>query len=145
MRRMLHGIPLVSYNVFCHFVNILVSEIRKIYRHHFSVWKNHRHGNVDFFNNVKLTDLQHKLSNAQETSKGKDMFLNAVRSFMEMETLTAPLAKELIDHIDVYEAEKELFSNYTCAYNEFSSISNSDSFISGFRFGARFTYDTFVK
>ena len=53
----------------------------------------------------KITDLRHKLSNAQETSKGKDMFLNAVRSFMEMETLTAPLAKELIDHIDVYESE----------------------------------------
>ena len=43
------------------------------------------------------------------------------------------------------EEEKELFSNYVSAYNEFSSISNSDSFISGFRFGARFTYDTFVK
>ena len=41
--------------------------------------------------------------------------------------------------------EKELFLNYASAYNEFSSISNSDSFISGFRFGARFTYDTFVK
>ncbi len=53
----------------------------------------------------KISDLRHKLSNAQETSKGKDMFLNAVRSFMEMKTLTAPLAKELIDHIDVYESE----------------------------------------
>ena len=40
--------------------------------------------------------------------------------------------------------EKELFSNYVSAYNEFSSISISDGFISGFRFGARFTYDTFV-
>ncbi len=45
----------------------------------------------------------------------------------------------------LFEEEKELFSNYTCAYNEFSSISNSDSFISGFRFGERFAYDTFVK
>ncbi len=53
----------------------------------------------------KIFDLQHKLSNVQETSKGKEMFLNAVRSFMEMKTLTAPLAKELIDHIDVYESE----------------------------------------
>ena len=53
----------------------------------------------------KISELRKKLSNAQETSKGKDMFLNAVRSFMEMETLTAPLAKELIDHIDVYESE----------------------------------------
>ena len=43
------------------------------------------------------------------------------------------------------EEEKKLFSNYVSAYNEFSSISNSDSFISGFRFGARFAYDTFVK
>ncbi len=43
------------------------------------------------------------------------------------------------------EEEKDLFLNYASAYNEFSSISNSDSFISGFRFGARFTYDTFVK
>ena len=53
----------------------------------------------------KISDLRHRLSNAQETSKGKEMFLNTVRSFMEMETLTAPLAKELIDHIDVYESE----------------------------------------
>ena len=52
-----------------------------------------------------ISNLRHRLSNAQETSKGKDMFLNAVRSFMEMETLTVPLAKELIDHIDVYESE----------------------------------------
>ena len=43
------------------------------------------------------------------------------------------------------EKEKELFANYVSAHNEFSSISNSDSFISGFRLGARFAYDTFVK
>ena len=52
-----------------------------------------------------ISELKKKLSSTQETTKGKDMFLNAVRSFMEMETLTAPLAKELIDHIDVYESE----------------------------------------
>ena len=43
------------------------------------------------------------------------------------------------------EEEKALFLNYTSAYNEFSSISISDGFISGFRFGARFAYETFVK
>ena len=43
------------------------------------------------------------------------------------------------------EKEKELFTNYVLAYNEFSSIGNSDSFISGFRLGARFTYDTFIE
>ena len=42
------------------------------------------------------------------------------------------------------EKEKELFANYVSAYNEFSSIGNSDSFISGFRLGARFTYDAFI-
>ena len=42
------------------------------------------------------------------------------------------------------EKERELFVNYVSAHNEFSSISNSDSFISGFRLGARFAYDTFV-
>ena len=41
--------------------------------------------------------------------------------------------------------EKEKFANYVSTYNEFSSISISDGFISGFRFGARFAYDTFVK
>ena len=41
--------------------------------------------------------------------------------------------------------EKEKFANYVSAYNEFSSISISDGFVSGFRFGARFAYDTFVK
>ena len=43
------------------------------------------------------------------------------------------------------EEEKELFANYVSAYNEFSSISICDGFVSGFRFGARFAYDTFVK
>ena len=41
--------------------------------------------------------------------------------------------------------EKELFLNYASIYNEFSTMSNADSFISGFRLGARFIYDTFVK
>ena len=43
------------------------------------------------------------------------------------------------------EKEKELFANYVSAYNEFSSISIAVGFVSGFRFGAKFTYDTFVK
>ena len=42
------------------------------------------------------------------------------------------------------EGERELFSKYTDAYTEFSSISICDSFISGFRLGAKFAYNTFV-
>ena len=40
--------------------------------------------------------------------------------------------------------DKELFQSYVSAYVEFSTTSNADSFISGFRLGARFTYETFV-
>ena len=39
---------------------------------------------------------------------------------------------------------KDLFPNYVSTYIEFSTTSNADSFISGFRLGARFTYDTFI-
>ncbi len=42
------------------------------------------------------------------------------------------------------EKEKELFMNYTSQANEFLCVSNADSFIVGFRLGAKFTYDTFV-
>ena len=41
--------------------------------------------------------------------------------------------------------DKELFQNYVSAYIEFSTTSNADSFISGFRLGAKFTYETFIK
>lgn len=43
------------------------------------------------------------------------------------------------------EEEKKLFQNYTNSYNEFLSMSVADSFISGFRLGAKFTHDVFVK
>ena len=41
--------------------------------------------------------------------------------------------------------EKKMFQQYTNLYNEFLSISIADSFISGFRLGAKFTHDVFVK
>ncbi|MBE6747275.1 MAG: hypothetical protein E7558_07480 [Ruminococcaceae bacterium] len=43
------------------------------------------------------------------------------------------------------EKEKELFTDYVATYIKFSSTCNADSFIVGFRLGARFTYDTFVE
>lgn len=54
---------------------------------------------------VKIFNLREKVANMQTVQHSKDMFIGAVRKFMEMKTLTAPLAKELIDHIDVYESE----------------------------------------
>lgn len=41
--------------------------------------------------------------------------------------------------------DKELFQNYVSTYIEFSTTSNADSFVSGFRLGAKFTYDTFIQ
>ena len=41
--------------------------------------------------------------------------------------------------------EKDLFLKYVNAYNEFLAFSIADGFISGFRLGARFAYDTFVE
>ena len=41
--------------------------------------------------------------------------------------------------------EKELFIKYSSQSSEFLCISNADSFIAGFRLGARFTYDTFIN
>ena len=39
--------------------------------------------------------------------------------------------------------EKDLFVNYTSKYSDFLTVSIADSFISGFRLGAKFTHDTF--
>ncbi len=42
------------------------------------------------------------------------------------------------------EEEKALFMKYASQSSEFLCISNADSFIAGFRLGAKFTHDTFV-
>ena len=53
----------------------------------------------------KITDYRQRLSELGTLQQGRDSFLQAIRRFMEMGTLTAPLLQELIDHIDVYETE----------------------------------------
>ncbi len=40
--------------------------------------------------------------------------------------------------------ERDLFVTYVSTYNDFLTVSIADSFISGFRLGAKFTHDTFV-
>lgn len=53
----------------------------------------------------KIAGLRKRLANIGTMQQNKDHFIAAVRSFMKMNTLTAPLLRELIDHIDVYETE----------------------------------------
>lgn len=68
------------------------------------------------------SELKHKLKKKLSNLAGKEEQLSA--------------------HLDG--EDKELFLDYVRAYAEFLSISSSDSFISGFRLGAKFTYDTFL-
>lgn len=42
------------------------------------------------------------------------------------------------------DAENELFDTYLKQSGEFLCVSNADSFIAGFKLGAKFTYNTFV-
>ncbi len=70
--------------------------------------------------------------NSELTPKLKKKLSNLAK---KEEQLTARLTGE----------DKEMFQNYVSAYIEFSTTSNADSFISGFRLGAKFTYETFIK
>lgn len=54
---------------------------------------------------TKIFEYKERLAKISEMEQNKDDFLKAVRKFMEMESLTAPMLRELIDHIDVYEKE----------------------------------------
>ena len=54
---------------------------------------------------IKIFNLREKVANMQTVQHSKDMFIGAVKKFLDMDTITAPLIHELIDHIDVYEAE----------------------------------------
>lgn len=54
---------------------------------------------------AKNSELREKLNSIGDMRQKKDQFTYAVKKFMEMDTLTAPLLRELIDHIDVHEVE----------------------------------------
>ena len=54
---------------------------------------------------TKITALNERISNLGTMQQNKDRFLSAIRRFMEMQKLTAPLLRELIDEITVYETE----------------------------------------
>ena len=68
-------------------------------------------------------------------SESKSELKKKLNSLTEKEeSLTSRLSGE----------EKDLFVAYTNTYNDFLTVSIADSFISGFRLGAKFTLDTFV-
>ena len=77
-------------------------------------------------------NIEPQEANSELTPKLKKKLSNLAE---KEEQLTARLTGE----------DKELFQNYVSTYIEFSTTSNADSFISGFRFGAKFTYETFIN
>ena len=52
---------------------------------------------------AKIAAYRRRLAEVEEMQLGKERFIAAVRKFMQMDKLTAPLLQELIDRIDVYE------------------------------------------
>ena len=53
----------------------------------------------------KITDLRSKIEELKSSNSEYEKFIIAIRRFMQMDKLTAPLLRELIDHIDVFETE----------------------------------------
>lgn len=54
---------------------------------------------------AKIKTLRQKLSECGQCERDRETFTSAIRRFMRMDGLTAPLLRELIDHIDVFETE----------------------------------------
>ena len=54
---------------------------------------------------AKIAELHNRILKLDSMKENKDQFIHAIRKFMEMQTLSGPLLRELIDHIDVYETE----------------------------------------
>ena len=54
---------------------------------------------------TKIAETREKLKNLGAMEKNKELFVSAIRRFMDMDYLTAPLLRELIDRIEVHETE----------------------------------------
>ena len=54
---------------------------------------------------AKIPQLREQIAEAERQAANKDKFIAAIRKFMQMKHLTAPLLRELIDHIDVFETQ----------------------------------------
>ena len=57
-------------------------------------------------NEVKINELQAELDNEQNRAVTSDMFLSSVRKYTRARKLTLRMLNELIDKIEVYQAEK---------------------------------------
>ena len=75
----------------------------------------------------KIAAYRRRLAEANEMQLGKEKFIAAVRKFMQMDRLTAPLLQELIDRINrgeitMYAAAKESGIPRTTIQNYFTRL-----------------------
>ena len=54
---------------------------------------------------AKIADTRHQIEELKNTYSEYGKFISAIRRFMQMDNLTSPLLRELIDHIDIFETE----------------------------------------
>lgn len=54
---------------------------------------------------AKIADTRHQIEELKNTNLEYGKFISAIRRFMQMDNLTSPLLRELIDHIDIFETE----------------------------------------
>lgn len=54
---------------------------------------------------AKIADTRHQIEELKNTNSEYGKFISAIRRFMQMDNLTTPLLRELIDHIDIFETE----------------------------------------
>lgn len=54
---------------------------------------------------AKIADTQYKIEELKNNNSEYGKFISAIRRFMQMDNLTSPLLRELIDHIDIFETE----------------------------------------
>ena len=59
----------------------------------------------------KILNYKIRLDELDKKVFHKDMFLSAIRKFMDMKTITAPLIRELIYHIEVHKAKENIKLN----------------------------------
>lgn len=54
---------------------------------------------------AKIVDTRYKIEELKNNNSEYEKFISAIRRFMQMDNLTSPLLRELIDHIDIFETE----------------------------------------
>ena len=54
---------------------------------------------------AKIADIRHKIEELKNNNSEYEKFISAIRRFMQMDNLTSPLLRELIDHIDIFDTE----------------------------------------